>query len=115
MKKSNSVQITLLAATALISTGCSRNQLQRCVDPNGIVVDDRRCDEGHAPYGGGGSGGAYPYYRWYYGGRGYSPGEVAGEGSFEPAANVPVVRASSPEGISIIRGGFGHGFGEAGE
>ena len=110
----------MLAATALISSSCARKQVQRCVDSSGdyhLVVDDKRCDQQNQPFGGipGNGGSSYPYYRWYYGGRGYSPGEVASEGSFEPAAGVPVVRASSPEGMSIVRGGFGHGFGEAGE
>jgi hypothetical protein len=126
MRKSRSITLTLLAAAAMFSVACDEKkdaQIQRCVDANGRVVGDNNCQANGAyvPHG------AYPYYLWYYGGRGYYPGETAQEGSFVPAADMETVRASSPavaEALhagevsshgSISRGGFGHGFGGGGE
>lgn len=112
MKKSGAVPVTLLAAAAMLSlSGCETKQVQRCIDPETKqVVPDDRCDQQPVVV-----GHTYPYYRWYYGGHGYAPGDVVTEGGFDPAPKVGVVRASSPEGASVIRGGFGSGFFGGGE
>ena len=104
----------MLAVAALLSlTACEKKkQLQRCVDASGNVVADSQCEDKQRQDVAGIHG--YPYYRWYYGGGGYAVGQPATGGSFDPAPGVDVVRASSPEGAAIIRGGFGQGFaGEA--
>jgi hypothetical protein len=110
MKKSRAVPVTLLAAAAFLSlTGCEKKkQLQRCVDESRNVVEDGKCEDKQRQGGAGIHG--YPFYRWYYGGGGYVVGQPAMGGSFDPAPHVDVVRASSPEGAAIIRGGFGQGF-----
>ena len=110
MKKSGAVPVTLLAAAAFLSlTGCEKKkQLQRCVDESGSVVEDGKCEDKQRQGVTGIHG--YPFYRWYYGGGGYVVGQPATGGSFDPAPHVDVVRASSPEGAAIIRGGFGQGF-----
>jgi hypothetical protein len=109
------ISLSLLTVAAMLSMSCHnkpKGQVTRCVDQNGRVVLDDRCDQQHPGTPG---YGVYPYYRWYYGGRGYSVGEQAAEGSFEPAPTLPVFRATSPEGSAIVRGGFGSGFaGEVG-
>lgn len=115
MKKSTAVPVTLLAVAAFMSlNGCEKpKQVQRCIDANENVVTDDKCEDRPAGQVVGIHG--YPYYRWYYGGHGYVVGDPARDGSFAAAPNVPVVRASSPEGVSVIRGGFGGGFFGAGE
>jgi hypothetical protein len=103
------ISLSLLTIAAMVSMGCHnkpKGQVQRCVDDLGRVVGDDRCDQQQpvvAP-------GYYPYYRWYYGGGGYWPGQQATGGSFQPAPGLPSYRTASPEGSAIIRGGFGSGF-----
>lgn len=61
---------------------------KRCVDANGVVVDDGKCheEEKEKTQGRTGSG-----YHWYYGGTGYGQGQRASGGSLH----------------SVSRGGFG--------
>ena len=109
------ISLSLLTVAAMLSTSCHnkpKGQVTRCVDQDGRVVLDDRCDQQqpaaafHGPY---------PYYRWYYGGSGYARGQLAGGGSFQPAPDLPSYRATSPEGSAIVRSGFGQGFaGEVG-
>ncbi|MGA3194322.1 MAG: hypothetical protein ABSD39_04910 [Terriglobales bacterium] len=106
------ISLSLLTVAAMLSMSCEqkpKGQVARCVDQNDRVVGDDKCDQPqHTP---GTSGwGVYPYYRWYYGGRGYAFGAPVTQGSFDPAPNLPIFRESSPEGSAIMRGGFGSSF-----
>jgi hypothetical protein len=107
MRKSRAIPLTLLSAAALLSlSGCKSKQVARCIDSQtNQVVPDNRCDHTQVVY-----GPPYAFYRWYYGGFGFFPGDSASQGSFDPAPDETIVRASSPEGEEVIRGGFGHGF-----
>jgi hypothetical protein len=73
------VRLQLLMAAAAISVGCNdvpQGQVQRCVDQDYKVTDDKNCDKQvYVP------GHTYPYYRLYYGGRGYQPGDVVADGT----------------------------------
>ncbi|MFY9676170.1 MAG: hypothetical protein WCB53_18870 [Terriglobales bacterium] len=103
------ISLSLLTIAAMLSTGCDnkpKGQVARCVDEAGKVVGDDKCDNRPAP----GSYGPYPFYRWYYGGTGFYPGQPAYGGSFQPSPDLPAYRATSAEGTAIIRGGFGSGF-----
>jgi hypothetical protein len=102
MKKSKLVSLGLTSAMALILVGCDdRREAQRCVDQNGLVVDDEYCQQQSAPPGGGG-------YHWYYGGSGYYPGETASGGSYTPTAGYSAMRPSEPGfADTVVRGGFG--------
>lgn len=126
MKRSSHVTAPLLAAAALvITTGCEKPQMQRCVDENNHVVDDSLCanqptQAGQQPQNlNGGSGGtAYyisPYrYHYYYGGWGnYDIGTTVGGGSYfpDPAHSY----ASRTGAILTTRKGFGSLFGGGGE
>jgi hypothetical protein len=108
MRKSRAIPLTLLSAAALISlSGCKDKQVGRCIDSqtNRVVPDDK-CD--HPPTVA--IGPPYPFYHWYFGGQGFFPGQIAVGGSFDPAPDTTILRASSPEGQEVIRGGFGSGF-----
>jgi hypothetical protein len=103
------ISLSLLTVAAMLSMSCEnkpKGQVQRCIDQTGRVVGDDYCDHQQVSS----HYGVYPYYRWYWGGRGYGIGEQAGDGSFEPAVGLQSYRASSPEGSAIVRGGFGQGF-----
>ncbi len=109
MKKSSNITLGLVATVAMMMAACDRTQVQRCVDSNNTVVDDRNCD---APPGN--TATHTGFYRWYYGGRGYRPGETAYDGDYAPRAGYSVVRGSSmgsgEHGSGVSRGGFGaHG------
>ncbi|HVI08427.1 MAG TPA: hypothetical protein VND65_09050 [Candidatus Binatia bacterium] len=108
MRKSRAIPLTLLSAAAMLSlSGCKSKQVTRCIDSQtGRVVTDDKCDHRETVL----VGPPYPFYHWYYGGVGFFPGELAMQGSFNPAQDEVIVRASSPEGQDVIRGGFGHGF-----
>lgn len=111
MKRSATIKLTLLAAAAAFSLGCNtpNGLVQRCIDPstNKVVSDDNCGNNNHYYYYG---GYRYPFYRWYYGGDGYYPGEIVTGGVFDRPSNITVFHVGSPEGGAIIRGGFGHGF-----
>ena len=115
MKKSRLVSLGLTPAMALILVSCERRrEAQRCVDQNqgsvrvgnlwlanGLVVDDKYCQQQPAPHGGGG-------YHWYYGGSGYYPGETASGGSYTPTPGYSAMRPSEPGfADTVVRGGFG--------
>jgi hypothetical protein len=99
---------------ALILVGCDdRREAQRCVDQNGLVVDDKYCQQQPAPPGGAPPGDAA--YHWYYGGSGYYPGETASGGSDTPTPGYSGMRPSEPGfDDTVVRGGFG-GHGGEGE
>lgn len=105
-RKSRVIPLTLLSAAAALSTACQKKQVSRCIDPDTKqVVSDDKCDHPTVvvPR-------PYPYYRWYFGGQGYFPGQVAAGGTFDPAPDATIYRASTPEGAAVIRGGFGSWF-----
>jgi hypothetical protein len=119
MKRSTQVAAPLLAAAALaMITGCQKPEMQRCVDENNKVVDDKFCanlptqqavqqrPDGH--------GGFIPIifpYRYYYGGwGGFGLGSVVGGGGYSPVAG----RSYANHSGVTIRGGFGSSFSEGG-
>ena len=113
MKCSTQVAAPLLAAAALaMTTGCQKPEMQRCVDENNKVVDDKFCANLPTQQGvqqrPDGHGGFIPIifpYRYYYGGWGtYGLGTQVGGGSFTPAAGTSYT----------TRGGFGSSFAEGG-
>lgn len=110
MKKSSLVSLGLTSAMAIALMGCDddRREAQRCVDQNGLVVDDKYCQQQPVTPG----GGDYVDH-WYYGGRGYYPGETAAGGSYTPTPGYSAMRPSEP-GFSdvVVRGGFGSSGGE---
>jgi hypothetical protein len=109
MKKSRLVSLGLTPAMAIALIGCEdRREVQRCVDQNGLVVDDKYCQQQPVAPGGGGD-----VYRWYYGGTGYYPGETAADGYYIPTPGYSAMRPSEPGfGDAVARGGFGSTGGE---
>lgn len=114
MKKSSAVNLGLLSALAAVLTSCGpgepeqKVEVQRCVNQyTNTVVDDKDCEEAERARRSGNFG-YYPFM-WYYGGRGYTPGSAVSGGSYTPTPGFSGVRASSPTGAQIIRGGFGSG------
>ena len=87
MKKSSLVTFGAIMA-ALILAACGEDR--RCVDADGIVVDEKKCREEEKDRGRTGGSGTV-HYRWYYGGSGYQVGSRASGGSYSP----------------VSRGGFG--------
>jgi hypothetical protein len=79
----------LFAATALtFFTGCQKNEMQRCVDEQNMVVDDDLCHAVGEQRTLGGNPHKPEVYRYYYGGTGSAEsGTVAEGGSFEPDPN----------------------------
>lgn len=121
MRRSVKVTAPLLASVALsMATGCRKPEMQRCVDENNRVVDDKMCANlpaanvqqnpggpGYIPY--------HPLYHYYYGGwGGYALGTIVGGGSYTPSAG----RSYATRSGITTRGGFGrsmsagHGAGE---
>jgi hypothetical protein len=122
MRRSSQVAAPLLAAAALsILTGCRKPEMQRCVDEQNHVVDDKFCAnlpnqqdvQQQRPDGHGGFLPIFLPYRYYYGGwGGYGLGSVVGGGSYAPVAGRSYANRS---GVTI-RGGFGSSFrGSGGE
>src|SRR5882757_10473640 len=119
MRRSTQVTAPLLAATALsILTGCRKPEMQRCVDEQNRVVDDKLCanlpDQQGIQQRPDGHGGFLPLfipYHYYYGGwGGYGLGSVVGGGSYAPAAG----RSYTTRSGVTTRGGFGSSFSEGG-
>jgi hypothetical protein len=121
MKRSTQVAAPLLAATALsLLTGCQKPDMQRCVDEQNHVVDDKFCanlpnqqgvQQQQRPDGHGGFLPIFIPYRYYYGGwGGYGLGSVVGGGSYAPAAG----RSYATRSGVTTRGGFGSSFSEGG-
>jgi hypothetical protein len=132
MKRSTKVTAPLLASLALaMTTGCRKPEMQRCVDENNKVVDDKLCadqpaqadDQQHQNPGVGGGFIPYvPLYHYYYGGwGGYALGSLVGGGSTRPAEGHSYINSTGVK-TGTVRGGFGrsmssgsHGSGGAGE
>jgi len=115
MKRSRTVVLSLLSATALGLTGCeSRKELKTCVDPDNVVQDDDKCRDVDRRYPYGGS-----YYHWIYGGSSRDGTYVSGRsrmfgGSNAPDAGVETATPSeaAAHGGSISEGHVSyHGFG----
>lgn len=104
MKKSGGITLGLLltACGCLISTS-SCSEPKRCVDENGVVVEDSKCDEEDKAMGtaDSNSSGYRPMHHWYYGGYGAAIGSRAFGGGLTPKAGTSY---SSPR---ASRGGFG--------
>src|SRR5882757_10507427 len=116
MKRSAQVTAPLLAAAALsLLNGCRKPEMQRCVDEQNHVVDDKLCanlpnQQGVQQQRPDGHGGFLPLfipYHYYYGGwGGYGLGSVVGGGSYAPAAG----RSYTTRSGVTTRGGFGSSF-----
>jgi hypothetical protein len=120
MKRSAQVTAPLLATAALsLLGGCQKPEMQRCVDEQNHVVDDKFCAnlpnqqdvQQQRPDGHGGFLPIFLPYRYYYGGwGGYGLGSVVGGGGYAPVAGRSYANRS---GVTI-RGGFGRFFGGGG-
>ncbi|MGW4396053.1 hypothetical protein ACWEHA_12245 [Amycolatopsis nivea] len=86
-----------------------------CVSSDGVIQDDRYCDESYATSHGGHysggfwfipipGGGGYTQYRYNYGGSGNIGQHVSGGSYTAPSGNTNV---STKSGTSVQRGGFG--------
>lgn len=109
MRKSRHVAAPLLAAAAIaMMSGCSKPEMQRCVDENNHVVDDSLC--GKQPPGAQNQNpngvGYFPHiYRFYYGGwGGFGRGTVVGGGTYAPVGGHSY---ADSVGHVTVRGGFG--------
>jgi hypothetical protein len=122
MRRSTQVAAPLLAAAALsMLTGCRKPEMQRCVDEQNHVVDDKFCANLPADQQGiqqqqrpDGHGGFLPIlipYRYYYGGwGGYGLGSLVGGGGYAPVAG----RSYANRSGTTIRGGCGRIFSDSG-
>lgn len=117
MRRSRQVAAPLLAAAALaILSGCRKPAMQRCVDEQNHVVDDKLC--ANQPQGqqqrSDSHGGFIPFfipYHYYYGGwGGYGLGSTVGGGGLTPGFGRSYATRS---GVST-RGGFGGSFSPGG-
>lgn len=131
MRRSTQVAAPLLASTALaLLAGCRQPEMQRCVDENNKVVDDKLCANqppltdaqrqqqqqqnqqrqhnglGVLPY-----VMLYHYYYGGYGGRGI--GTVVSGGTTSPLAGHSYVNGSGIR-TGTTRGGFGSSFSSGG-
>jgi hypothetical protein len=101
-----------------MTTGCQKPEMQRCVDEQNHVVDDKFCanlpnQQGvqQRPDGHGGFIPIFLPYRYYYGGwGGYGLGSVVGGGGYAPV----VGRSYANRSGVTTRGGFGSSFSEGG-
>jgi hypothetical protein len=86
MKRSRTVVISLLSATALSLTSCERREeLKTCVDRDNVMQDDDKCRDldQHYPFGGGS-------YHWAYGGH-------SNTGSYNSGSTVILDSSPDPE------------------
>lgn len=125
MRRSTQVAAPLLASTALaLLSGCHPSEMQRCVDENNKVVDDKLCanqpqdaeqqrrlreqQNAERQHSGFGILPFIPLYHYYYGGSGgRGIGSAVSGGSY-----APVPGHSYSSGTS--RGGFGRSFSSGG-
>jgi hypothetical protein len=84
VKKSTLVTFGAIMSALIL---CACGEERRCVDANGIVVEDEKCKEAEKKRSSGGHGGGH---YWYYGGSGHGVGSKVSGGSH------------------VSRGGFGH-------
>ena len=118
MKRSRTVVVSLLSATALSLIGCERREeLKTCVDRDNVMQDDDRCRDlqQHYPFGGG-------TYHWIYGGRSadnsYVPGRseiLGGSSAPDPGVKTATPSEAAAHGGTISEGHVTfHGFGASG-
>ncbi|MBM4264077.1 MAG: hypothetical protein FJ143_10780 [Deltaproteobacteria bacterium] len=108
MKKSARVTLVLvssLAATFMNGCGGSDDggdwvEAKRCVDNHDVVVEDRLCEQPAEQRGSHST--AHHVYRYYYGGGGYHPGDLAYGGGHIPRQGTNYINSSR-----VPRGGFG--------
>lgn len=111
MRKSREVPLTVLAALAMCVTGCHEtNETRNCVDAQGRIAPDTRCDDDYSANGGNpvnGGNATYGGYHYIYGGS--SGGHIG-----DAVIGGSTTSSMSSEG-GVSRGGFGHaGGGEGG-
>lgn len=131
MRRPAHIVTPLLAAAALsILTGCRPKEMQRCVDENNNVVDEKLCggpqrqvvhqqSDGH----GGFVPLFIPMYRNYYGGGGgygmgsrvYGGGYTQVPGSSYSSGSSGFFGRLGARAGGVTRGGFGSSFGGGGE
>lgn len=113
MKKSQIVELGLLAAVSAFVLGCDdtqQAQVKRCIDQNNKMADEQNCDladreRSHYVYVPGQPYPSWWYYRYVYGGNGgYRPGDNVTDFHSTPEAGLSVVPASE-----AARGGLGTG------
>ena len=118
-KRSVQVSAPLVAAAALaVLTGCHHPEMQRCVDEQNRVVDQKFCQNLpqqtgiNGSYQGGGLG-FYPYRYYYGGGGGWYPGTVVYGGSTTSMSGHSYTTSSSAAHSTsgTSRGGFGSSMG----
>ncbi len=118
MKRSRTVVLSLLSATALSLAGCERREeLKTCVDPDNVMQDDDKCRDidQRYPFGGG-------HYHWIYGGRSpdnsYDPGRsviLGGNSTPDPGVETATPSEARAHGGTISDGHVSfHGFGSTG-
>lgn len=119
LRRSQMVTAPLLASAAVgVLAGCHQApEMQRCVDEQNRVVDQKFCQslpaaQGQRPGYAGGMG-FYPYHFYYGGGGGWYPGTVVYGGSTSSMAGHSYTTSSSAAHSSsgTSRGGFGSSFG----
>ena len=127
MKRSVQVSAPLLASAALaVLTGCHPPEMQRCVDAQNHVVDQKFCanlppQQGINSGVGPGGMGFYPYRYYYGGGGGWNLGSTVYGGGYTSYSGHSYTTSSSAAHSSTSRGGFGssmgggHSSGGAGE
>lgn len=104
MKRSAKVTVAFLSSfAAAVMNSCGDDgdwvEAKRCVDSNNVVAEDRMCEQ--PPQSSTGTHGRV-YHSYYYGGRGYYPGDVVSGGGHAPQSGVNYRSTSS-----MPRGGFG--------
>lgn len=109
MKRSKTVELTVLAQTLVVLAACSGpnaatppKNYQQCVDQNKVVVSDAQCNQPRAA----GGMGMYPYY-WLYSSRPYTSGMTVTDGFTTPRANLGAPVRSSGLATTARSGGFG--------
>jgi hypothetical protein len=129
MRRSAQVAAPLLASTALaLLTACRRPEMQRCVDENDKVVDDKLCanqpgdaeqqrrlqEQQQRQHSGIGILPFLPLYHYYYGGYGSRGlGSVVTGGTAAPIPGRSYVNGSGVRS-GTTRGGFGRSFSPGG-
>ena len=114
-KRSVQVSAPLVASAALaVLTGCHHPEMQRCVDEQNRVVDQRFC--ANVPQQGGynsGGMGLYPYHYYYGGGGGWYPGTVVygGSNTYVSGHSYTTSSSAAHSTSGTSRGGFGSSMG----
>jgi hypothetical protein len=119
MKRSLNVTAPLLASAALgLLTACRKPQMQRCVDEQNHVVDDKFCQnlpnsQTNMPSN---HGTGFVPYHFYYGGiGGYDLGSTVSGGSYIAAPGVSYTTRGGFGGTSGESSGHGAASGGGGE